>query len=78
MSACFSSCPGSSHQLLILAAAAALWLSRDTDSETRGRLAAFFTVLGDILALLALQPELPPGASGGEAEPAAPGDQPRK
>lgn len=70
----FSSEPcGDSRQLLVLAVAAAVWLARDAQGETLGRLAAFFTVLGDILALFALQPE-PEGAacSRPEAEPAPP------
>lgn len=53
-----------SRQLLILAVAAAVWLAQDTTSETLSQLAAFFTVLGDILALFALQPELLEGVSG--------------
>lgn len=52
-----------SRQLLILAVAAAVWLAQDTDSDTLSKLAAFFTVLGDILALFALQPELLEGAA---------------
>ena len=47
-----------SGQLLMLAVAAAIWIAQDTDSDTLSQLAAFFTVLGDILALFALQPEL--------------------
>ena len=57
MSFCFQSCTDS-RRLLILAVAAAVWLAQDTQSETLGKLAAFFTVLGDVLALFALQPEL--------------------
>ena len=47
-----------SGQLLMLAVAAAIWIAQDTDSDTLSQLAAFFTVLGDILALFTLQPEL--------------------
>ena len=52
-----------SRQLLILAVAAAVWLAQDTASDTLSQLAAFFTVLGDILALFALQPELLEGTA---------------
>lgn len=58
---------GDSYRLLVLAVAAAVWLSQDTDSDTLGKLAAFFTVLGDILALFALQPELLEGAAQGQS-----------
>lgn len=53
-----------SRQLLILAAAAAVWLARDADSSTLGQLAAFFTVLGDILVLFSLHPDVLETASG--------------
>lgn len=52
-----------SRQLLILAVAAAVWLAQDAASDTLSHLAAFFTVLGDILALFALQPELLEGTA---------------
>ena len=48
---------GSSRELAVLAAALASLLARDKDQEQLGRLAAFFTLLGDTLALFALQPE---------------------
>ena len=63
MSHCFQSC-SDSRRLLILAVAAAVWLAQDADGDTLGKLAAFFTVLGDILALFALQPGLLDGAAG--------------
>ena len=49
---------GSSRELAVLAAALAALLARDKDQEQLGRLAAFFTVVGDTLALFALQPDL--------------------
>ena len=58
---------GDSYRLLVLAVAAAVWLSQDTDSDTLSKLASFFTVLGDILALFALQPELLEGAAQGHS-----------
>lgn len=57
-----------SRQLLILAVAAAVWLAQDTASDTLSQLAAFFTVLGDILALFALQPELLEGTAAQSAD----------
>lgn len=39
--------------------AAAVLLAWEADVHERGRMAAFFTVLGDALALLALQPSCP-------------------
>ena len=39
--------------------AAAVLLAWEADVDERGRMAAFFTVLGDALALLALQPSCP-------------------
>ncbi len=57
MSYCFHA-EEDSRSLLVLAVAMALYLSKDSDSEEMGRMAAFFTVLGDILALFALQPQL--------------------
>lgn len=59
-----------SRQLLILAVAAAVWLAQDTDTDTLSKLASFFTVLGDILALFALQPELLEGTAA--ASPSSP------
>ena len=44
-----------SRNSYILLAAAVL----EADVDERGRMAAFFTVLGDALALLALQPSCP-------------------
>ena len=37
----------------------AVLLAWEADVDERGRMAAFFTVLGDALALLALQPSCP-------------------
>ena len=48
---------GSSRELAVLAAALASLLARDKDQEQLGRLAAFFTLLGDTLVLFALQTE---------------------
>ena len=56
-----SLCPVSgadSRSLLTLAAALACYFSKELSGDELGRLAAFFTVLGDILALFALQPDL--------------------
>ena len=44
----------SRNSYILLAAAVLL-----ADVDERGRMAAFFTVLGDALALLALQPSCP-------------------
>ena len=49
---------GNSRELAVLAAALASLLARDKDQDQLGRLAAFFTVVGDTLALFALQPDL--------------------
>ena len=51
----------SRHSDLRLAAAVllAVLLAWEADVDERGRMAAFFTVLGDALALLALQPSCP-------------------
>jgi hypothetical protein len=46
-----------SRELLTLAVALAVMLAEGKGEEQIGRMAAFFTVLGDVLALLALQPE---------------------
>lgn len=77
----FTSCTDS-RRLLILAVAAAVWLAQDSEADTLGKLAAFFTVLGDILALFALQPELFEQAASlcraEEASAPPSGDQPRK
>ena len=55
VSQCFK--PGDSCQLLVLAVGAAVYLAQEMDSEGMSKMAAFFTVLGDILAMLALHPE---------------------
>lgn len=55
---------GDSRELLALAIALSLCLARDQDQAELGRLAAFFTVVGDTLALFALQPDLRPPAQG--------------
>ena len=47
---------GANGQLMGLASALSLLLAQGQDSEQIGRLAAFFTLLGDSLAVLALQP----------------------
>lgn len=49
---------GDSRELLALAIALSLCLARDQGQAELGRLAAFFTVVGDTLALFALQPDL--------------------
>ena len=46
-----------SRQLIVLASALASLLAQDQRPEEIGRMAAFFTLLGDTLALLALQPD---------------------
>ena len=53
----FESCTDS-RRLLVLAVAFAVYLAQDADSSTLSKLASFFTVLGDILALFSLQPDL--------------------
>ena len=55
---------GDSRELLALAIALSLCLARDQDQAELGRLAAFFTVVGDTLALFALQPDLRPPDQG--------------
>ena len=54
--------PRLSRKSYLLRAAAvllAVLLAWEADVDERGRMAAFFTVLGDALALLALQPSCP-------------------
>ena len=48
-----------SYILLAAAVLLAVLLAWEADVDERGRMAAFFTVLGDSLALLALQPSCP-------------------
>ena len=48
-----------SYILLAAAVLLAVLLAWEADVDERGRMAAFFTVLGDTLALLALQPSCP-------------------
>ena len=48
-----------SYILLAAAVLLAVLLAWEADVDERGRMAAFFTVLGDALALLALQPGCP-------------------
>ena len=55
---------GDSRELLALAIALYLCLARDQGQTELGRLAAFFTVVGDTLALFALQPDLRPPDQG--------------
>ena len=55
---------GDSRALLALAIALSLCLARDQGQAELGRLAAFFTVVGDTLALFALQPDLRPPDQG--------------
>ena len=57
-----------SGELLTLAAALACALARGRDAGQLGRMAAFFTILGDSLALLALQP----GRDGQDCPPEKP------
>lgn len=47
-----------SRELLVLAVALSVLLAQDQDEETVGKMAAFFTIVGDTLALFALQPNL--------------------
>lgn len=49
---------GDSRELLVLAVALSVALAQDQSQDSIGRMAAFFTVVGDILALFALQPGL--------------------
>ena len=72
-----------SRELLILAVILAVLFAQDQDEAEIGRLAAFFTILGDTLALFALQPGLFQGckrlceaagaSSGEEGHPAVTG-----
>lgn len=55
---------GDSRELLALAIVLSLCLARNQDQAELGRLAAFFTVVGDTLALFALQPDLRPPDQG--------------
>ena len=48
-----------SYILLAAAVLLAVLLAWEADVDERGRMAAFFTVLGDALALRALQPSCP-------------------
>ena len=48
-----------SYILLAAAVLLAVLLAWEADVDERGRMAAFFTVLGDALALLAFQPSCP-------------------
>ena len=48
-----------SYILLAAAVLLAVLLAWEADVDERGRMAAFFTVLGDALALLALRPSCP-------------------
>ena len=59
--------PGSG-ELLALASAVACALAKGRDAGQIGRMAAFFTILGDALALLALQP----GPDGRDCPPEKP------
>ena len=52
-------CSRKSYILLAAAVLLAVLLAWEADVDERGRMAAFFTVLGDALALLALQPSCP-------------------
>lgn len=47
-----------SRELLVLAVILAVLLAQDQDQDQIGRMAAFFTIVGDVLALFALQPGL--------------------
>ena len=47
-----------SRELLVLAVALSILLAQDQDEDTVGKMAAFFTIVGDTLALFALQPNL--------------------
>ena len=60
-----------SGELLTLAAALACALAKGRDAGQLGRMAAFFTLLGDSFALLALQP----GRDGQDCPPEKPFQQ---
>lgn len=47
-----------SRELLVLAVALSVLLAQDKSEAEIGKMAAFFTIVGDILALFALQPGL--------------------
>ena len=47
-----------SRELVVLAVAAAVLVAQDQDEVAVGKMAAFFTLMGDTLAMLALQPGL--------------------
>ena len=55
----FMSCLSGEHnrELAVLAVTAAQILSQGRNAQESARLAAFFTVLGDTLALFSLEPE---------------------
>lgn len=59
----------SAQNLLLLAAAASLRLAQGRSADDLSRLAAFFTILGDNLALLSLD------ASSASQTPSAPGNE---
>ena len=59
MSVCFGS-QRDSGSLLVLAVTLAVSAARRLENDELGQLAAFLTVLGDVLALFALQPGLLP------------------
>lgn len=44
--------------MLVLAVALAVLLAQDQTDDEIGKMAAFFTIVGDTLALFALQPNL--------------------
>ncbi len=47
-----------SRELLVLAVAVCVLLAQDQDEESLEVMSAFFEVVGDVLALFALQPDL--------------------
>lgn len=47
-----------SRELVVLAVAAAVLVAQDQDEVAVGKMAAFFTLMGDTLAMFALQPGL--------------------
>lgn len=53
----FSCCGGSGGQLLTAAIALAIALAQGQNQAQLSRLSAFFTVVGDTLALFALEPD---------------------
>lgn len=59
----------SASEILLLAVAAATKLAQGRSSDEIGLLAAFFSVLGDNLALLALEPDEDDENSSGEKCP---------